>query len=73
MDATRAKAIIRTELEARRLPFARLTSRTVGFSDLARESCVFVTVHGWGPNPQAEALETVARSHGFRVTFNGGR
>jgi len=49
----------------------RVTGKTVGFSDLARSTCIFVTVHGWNPNPFAGDLEKLGRENGFRVDFTG--
>ncbi len=67
MDITlnQAKKLIKQELEAKCLPFTKLTARTVGFSDLARAAVVFVTVHGWKPNPQWDNLKAVAKKHDF--------
>lgn len=66
-----AKKIVRAFLEEHRLPFEKLTARTIDFTDLARAKCVFVTVHGWTPNPIAEDLTHLAVNNGFRVDFRG--
>lgn len=66
-----AKKLIRSALSARGLE-NKLTAKTIDFSDLARASCVFVTVHGWRPDPLAAELERLAGEHGFRVIFKGG-
>lgn len=47
----------------------KLTARSVSFSDLARGSRVYVKIHDWEPNPIADALESLARSHGFALEF----
>lgn len=67
MTCNRAKMLIKKELVKRGLAYERLSAQTVSFSDLARGGCVFVRVHGWTPDPSFEALEAVARQHGFRV------
>ena len=67
MTPYKAKQIIKSELGELGLPYTKLTARTVGFSDLARTSCIFVKVHGWKPGPAWGALETLAVEHGFRV------
>ena len=65
-----AKKIIRAALSARGMA-NKLTAKSVDFADLARGACVFVTVHGWKPDPYADDLESAARDNGFRVTFSG--
>jgi hypothetical protein len=67
MTPNAAKKIIRQALEERQLPFARLTARTVGFVDLARDSKIFVAIHGWQPNPTWDELQRVAHSNGFCI------
>lgn len=64
-----AKAIVRTFLKQNFIGYDKLTGRVVGFSDLARTSRVFVTIHGWQPSPKAEELEQLAREAGFYVEF----
>ena len=66
-----AKKIIKGKLDADKLPYTKLTARTVGFQDLARGDCVFVKVHGWQPSPAWSDLEALARSNGFRVETPG--
>jgi len=48
----------------------RVSARTVGFSDLARVSVVYVTIHNWRPNPIAGTLREYASSWGFYVDFD---
>ena len=67
MSPNEAKAIIKGFLTKEKLPFTKLTARTVGFSDLARASCVFVTIHGWKPHSKWVALERLAIENGFCV------
>jgi hypothetical protein len=67
MTPNAAKKIIRAELEARKLPYTKLTARSIGFVDLARGNCIFVSIHGWQPNPAWDELQNVARSKGFRI------
>lgn len=66
-----ARAIIRNYLVLDDIPFTKITSHTADFTDLARARCIFVTVHGWQPNPVARDLQELAVSHGFRVQFKG--
>ena len=62
-----AKRIIEAALTARKLPFTKLTARTVGFQDLARADCIFVKIHGWTPNPVWEELKLIAKQHHFCI------
>lgn len=66
-----AKKIVEGFLRNRGLPYARLTARTVGFSDLARGSKLFVKIHGWKPSPEFKNLEALAHQHGFIVEGGG--
>ncbi len=50
----------------------RVSAKTVGFSDLARTSAIFVTVHDWQPNPKFSELKEVAKKNGFFVEGKGG-
>ncbi len=64
-----AKRVIRAVLAEDGIE-CRLTARTVVFSDLARASCVFVTIHGWQPSADAaDQIAGLAIRHGFRVEF----
>lgn len=67
MTVNEAKWLIKAELERRKLPYTKLTARTIDFTDLARASCVFVKVHGWVPNPQWTELKAIAVANGFRI------
>jgi hypothetical protein len=67
MTPNAAKKIIRAELEARKLPYTKLTAKTIGFVDLARDSKIFVSIHGWKPNPAWDELQRVAHSNGFCI------
>lgn len=62
-----AKRLVKQALTDRRLPFTKLTARTVEFTDLAHCRRIFVHVHGWQSNPQWEEIKAVAREHGFNV------
>jgi hypothetical protein len=71
MTPREAKALVASEM-ARHDATGTLTARTVSFEDLARASCVFVTVKGFKPGRLvhgAGALEAFARERGFRVQF----
>jgi hypothetical protein len=67
MTTSQAKKIIRSFLLEHNLPFTKLTARTIGFSDLARGSSIFVKIHGWQPNPVWDELKTLAHRNGFCV------
>ena len=54
--------------------FRRVSARTVGFWDLARVSCIFVTIHGTVSGKPFSAsdentLRQMAIERGFRVQF----
>ena len=63
----KAKKLLAAELTAKGLPFTKLTARHVDFTDLARAMPLFVTIHGWEPNPALGDLERFAKGHGFYV------
>jgi hypothetical protein len=67
MTPNEAKAVVRNFLTANNLPFVKLSARTVGFTDLARGECLFVTVHGWKPNPLWNDLKALAKENGFCI------
>jgi hypothetical protein len=71
MTPNEAKKIIKAELERLLLPFTTLTARTVGFSDLGRGSRIFVTIHGWHPNPAMQNLKDIGKVNGFSVEADG--
>jgi len=62
-----AKTIIQNELTKLRLPYTKLTARTISFADLARDKCVFVKIHGWQPNPAWKTLKRLAHRNGFCI------
>jgi hypothetical protein len=62
-----AKRIIKQELDKRQLPYTKLTAKTVDFTDLARDSKLFITIHGWKGNPQMADLERIAHDNSFIV------
>lgn len=70
MDAHIAKKLLKKELAEYGMT-NKLTAKTVGFSDLARDSCVFVTIHNWEINPIWVHLDNFAKDNGFRVVFSG--
>jgi len=67
MTTSQAKTIIKQAIESRGLQFAKLTAKTVDFTDLARCSRIFVKVHGWQPNPAWSDLQAIAKTNGFCV------
>ena len=68
---TQAKKIVSAWLEENKLPYTKLTARTVSFVDLARDSRVFVKVHGWQASPMWQGLENLAKDQGFCVEAAG--
>lgn len=66
-----AKRIVQRWLDSEALPYTKLAAKTVSFADLARDSCIFVKVHGWKPNPAWVVLDQVAKRNGFRVEAVG--
>ena len=69
MTHSRAKKIIAKFLDERKLFYVKLTAKKVGFTDLARGDVIFVTIHGWRPNPATADVTKLARENGFRVEF----
>jgi hypothetical protein len=48
----------------------RLTSKTISFSDLARGSAIFITIHGWDNGAMfTNELEAAAHKAGFIFQF----
>ena len=70
MTTHEAKKIIRAELAKMGLS-NRLTAKTVDFTDLARDTCIFVCVHDWKPSPLAKEIQQAAKAHGFCAEFEG--
>lgn len=64
---TEAKKLIARELHSKNIGCDRLSGRTIGFSDLARGSAIFVKIHGWKPNPVWKDLQKVAHDNGFCI------
>jgi hypothetical protein len=59
----KAKKLLAAELTAKGLPFTKLTARHYASLDNA----LFVTIHGWEPNPAFDDLRRFAKQHGFIV------
>jgi len=71
MPPQQAKRIIQNALDELRLPYTKLTAKTISFIDLARDKCVFVQIHGWQPNPAWKILKQLAHKNGFRIEIGG--
>lgn len=75
MTPNQAKNTIKAELLALSIPYTRLSARTINFSDLARATCIFVTIHGWEAGYQSGAwykhLRELAVQNGFRIEVQG--
>jgi hypothetical protein len=67
----KAKKVVAQWFKDNGLPPHKLTGKTVGFMDLARENCVFVKVHGWQASPSWDGLRKTAMRNGFRVEAAG--
>ena len=67
MTTSVAKKLIKAELDKRKLPYTKLTARSISFTDLARASCIFVKIAGWQPNPAWDDLRSLAVANGFRI------
>jgi len=65
------KEIVTAELVRLGLSPHRLSVKRVGFSDLARGSRLFVTIHDWKGDPRAQELKEIGRQNGFTVSFLG--
>lgn len=70
MTTHEAKKVLKQYLDAEGLSYTKLTAKTVSFSDLARCSKIFVTVHGWKPSPAASGVKAQASANGFCVDFS---
>ncbi len=75
MKPAEAKKLMAAELQRLDVPYFRLSARTINFSDLARSSCVFVTIHGFlfsqrmdtSSHEVWQELKDFAVKHGFRI------
>lgn len=68
MTIHEAKADAKARLQARGIPFAKLSAKTVSFADLARANPIFVTVSGAHMQPSDFALV----KHGVPKSSEGG-
>ena len=71
MTPKEAKRLVNEWLHKNGCAGEAVRARTVSFSDLARDSCVFVTVQGWQANPLGESLINLGIRHGFRIHLAG--
>ena len=69
MTPAKAKKIVKRFLDENKLTYDKITAKTIGFSDLARCSRVFVTIHNMQPNTSWKDLTEVSRDNGFYVDF----
>ena len=72
MTTKKAKKLLVAYLDESGILFDRVTAKTVKFSNLARCSCIFVTIHGWKPSPLATDIRMFAQRHDFYVEFERG-
>jgi len=69
LTPAKAKKIVKRFLDENKLTYDKITAKTIGFSDLARCSRVFVTIHNMQPNTSWKDLTEVSRDNGFYVDF----
>ncbi|GIU69842.1 MAG: hypothetical protein KatS3mg002_1078 [Candidatus Woesearchaeota archaeon] len=69
MDTKQAKKLLKDYLDTHHIPYTSLTAKTVNFTDLARGESVFVTIHGFTPNPIANEIRSFAKDNNFCVEF----
>lgn len=75
MTTHEAKADVKMRLDRAKIPFMRLSARTLNFSDLARATPVQVTIHGAQMHPSDwEVLKscTLKPSEGGYMLTNEG-
>lgn len=70
MSPSEAKKLVADRLRRLGIEYTRLSAKTIGFSDLARGDGLFVTIHGWKPNPAADEIKKMAKENGFFVQFD---
>lgn len=70
MTVNQAKRIVRNRAELFGLKYGKITARTVSFQDLARASCIFVSVHSPEPSPRWEEISEDVRCWGFCIEFH---
>ena len=73
MTPRQASKIIKEDLARRGIAFAKVSARTVGFVDLARDSKVFVSIEGMqATNEQKREiypqLKELAKQNGFLIS-----
>jgi radical SAM superfamily enzyme YgiQ (UPF0313 family) len=73
MTPNEAKKQVKGWLKDHGLPDYKLSAKTTDFTDLARASVVFVTVHDWHPHPGIRFynLAVWAKQRGFEVEADG--
>ena len=68
MTPQKAKKLTAEKLASVGASFTKLTAKSISFQDLARDNCVFITVHGFEGLPvHWEAILRFAKENGFRV------
>jgi hypothetical protein len=67
MTTNQAKKAIANKLNELGLPAYKLTAKTIDFTDLARNSCIFVHIHGWSPSPLWDEIKQTAKTNGFCI------
>lgn len=64
-----AKKLLKAELERLKIPYDKLSARTVRFA-VARDSMIFVTIHGWQPDAHNyDRIVAFSRLHRFGLNF----
>jgi len=68
MTPNEAKQILKKILDEKEMPYTKLTSRRVNFSDLARGEAIFVRIHGWTVTPKWHEIKILPYM-GFYIEF----
>jgi len=66
MNANQAKKIVAGILKEHGLS-NKLTARTISFTDLGRDSKIFVRILDWKPNPLWDEINKKASENGFCI------
>ena len=70
MKIADCKKIIKTALQEHNIKYTDLLGAKIGFSDLAQDDCIFITIHGWRRNSEHYTeLKELAYSNGFCLEF----
>ena len=63
-----SKNLVRTWLNNSGLKGQKISAKTINFNG---DSCIFVKIHDWKPNPLAKELKEKAKHYDFCIEFEG--